>query len=132
MNVEDQYLDVLQNIEFGVVTVFRQDSTLTDFDVETVYNALIQYYKGKQSIDPTDQQRTELRRMLCNTVKAICDLRLGEVSFASISGGTLPQMPSIRSDEMVLCLKRLQKSVQKWSKQGGRQGYLNFVGDFIQ
>lgn len=132
MRVEDQYMDVLQNIEFGVMNTFRQHSDLTDFDVETVYNALIQYYKSKQSIDPCPQQRTELRQTLCHSVKTMCDLRLGETSLETQQGGAVPQITPISSDEMVLCLKRLQKSVQKWSKQGGRQGYLNFVGDFVK
>lgn len=133
MRVEDQYMDVLQNIEFGVISTFRQHPDLTDFDVETVYNALIQYYKSKQSIDPCTQQRTELRQTLCHSVKTMCDLRLAETtSLEAENNGAVPQIEPISSDEMVLCLKRLQKSVQKWSKQGGRQGYLNFVGDFVK
>lgn len=131
MRVEDQYMDVLQNLEFAVSTTFRQHPDLTDFDVETVYNALIQYYKGKQSIDPATLQRTELRKTLCQSVKAMCDLRLGESALQSESGDSFSLGESISSEEMVICLKRLQKSVQKWSKQGGRQGYLNFIGDFV-
>lgn len=132
MRVEDQYTDVLQNIEFGVISTFRQHPDLTDFDVETVYNALIQYYKGKQSIDPCQQQRTDERKVLCEAVKAMCDLRLGETEVKAEDGGSVPTIVPISSEEMVICLKRLQKSVQKWTKQGGRQGYLNFVGDFVK
>jgi hypothetical protein len=32
---------------------------------------------------------------------------------------------------MILCLKRLVKSVQKWNKQGGRQGYLDFMSPYV-
>ena len=30
------------------------------------------------------------------------------------------------------CLKRIRKSVQRWNKEGGRQGYLTFVGRFVR
>jgi len=131
MRVEDQYLDVLQNIEFGVVRIFHENPELTDFDVETVYAALGQYYRSKQEISPCANQRTELRQKLCESVKTMCDLRLGAAKLGASSEGFVPEIGTINSDEMVLCLKRLQKSVQKWSKREGRQGYLNFIVGFV-
>ena len=34
-------------------------------------------------------------------------------------------------DEILACLKRLRTSVKRWTKDGGRQGYLTFVDEFI-
>lgn len=34
--------------------------------------------------------------------------------------------------EIVACLKRLRKSVQFWTKSGGRQGYLNYIVEFLR
>ncbi len=33
----------------------------------------------------------------------------------------------IRLQEMYDCLKRIRKSIQTWSKRGGRRGYLEYV-----
>jgi hypothetical protein len=35
-------------------------------------------------------------------------------------------------DVIIACLKRIRKSVEKWNKQGGRQGYLTFVEQFVR
>jgi hypothetical protein len=34
-------------------------------------------------------------------------------------------------DEIIVCLKRIQKSVKTWSKRGGRRGYLSFVEQYV-
>jgi hypothetical protein len=38
---------------------------------------------------------------------------------------------SISVPELIACLKRLRKSVRFWNEQGGRQGYLNYVREFL-
>jgi hypothetical protein len=38
----------------------------------------------------------------------------------------------ITLDELVACLKRVRKSINLWTRKGGRQGYLTFVSKFIQ
>ncbi|MEZ4581262.1 MAG: hypothetical protein R3A10_06375 [Caldilineaceae bacterium] len=63
-------------------------------------------------------------------MKHICDWRLGRGEI----GDTKSRMPApepLTPEEMVACLKRLRRSVNMWTKRGGRQGYLEFVGDFI-
>ena len=34
-------------------------------------------------------------------------------------------------DEVIACLKRIRKSVQKWNRQAGRRGYLQFVAKYV-
>jgi len=43
----------------------------------------------------------------------------------------LPECDPIDVPTLVLCLKRLVKSVQQWNKHGGRQGYLTFMTQFF-
>ena len=33
---------------------------------------------------------------------------------------------------LVECLRKIQKSVPRWSQRGGRQGYLQFVSQYIR
>jgi len=35
-------------------------------------------------------------------------------------------------DEMIQCLKRIQHSVKKWNKMGGRKGYLDFIVQYVK
>ena len=41
MDVEEEHLDILQNIEFAIMSVYRDNPLLVDFDVEAAINALI-------------------------------------------------------------------------------------------
>ena len=41
-----------------------------------------------------------------------------------------PSAP-ISPEEAVLCLKRIRKSIARWTKVGGRQGYLTFVSQYV-
>ncbi len=40
MDVEKDHLDVLQNIEFAIVSVHQQQPALVDFDVDAALSAL--------------------------------------------------------------------------------------------
>ncbi len=40
-------------------------------------------------------------------------------------------METVSLEVIVACLKRIRKSIQKWNKRGGRQGYLTYVHQFL-
>lgn len=125
MNVEEEYLDVLQNIETVVVSVYRRHPDLVDFDVERVYDTLIKHYSRPGGAPP--EFSSEARTMLYDNTKAMCDLRLGEISS---NGPIVGEIEPVSTQVIVACLKRLRRSVNKWSKRGGRQGYLEFIQDY--
>ena len=133
MGFEEEYQDVLQNIEFAIVNVYHRQAKLVDYDVETVLTALIRLYQAEQTrrqFDPPSLN--ELRQELYEMVKSMCDWRLGrtELTRQGDKGG-VPNPPPITIEEIIACLKRIRKSVQKWNKRGGQQGYLKFVEQFI-
>ena len=39
---------------------------------------------------------------------------------------------AIPVSELVGCLRKIQKSIPRWSGQGGRQGYLKFVSQYVK
>ncbi len=133
MDFEDEYLDVLQNIEFAIVSVYHERSEMLDYDVDVVVAALIKQYGAEQQQRQVKLPRlTELRQELYDSIAAMCDLRLGRAPLTTESGEEALSFPEqLTIDELVACLKRIRKSVQIWTKQGGRQGYLSFVGEFI-
>jgi hypothetical protein len=48
-NVEEEYLDVLQNIEFAIVSVYRNEQAFSDYDVGKILNVLISGYQTELS-----------------------------------------------------------------------------------
>ncbi len=46
-NLEERYMDVLQNIEFAIVEVHKRTPLLVDFDVENALSALINHYQAQ-------------------------------------------------------------------------------------
>ena len=134
MEFEEEYQDVLQNIEFAIVNTYHQHAELLDYDVETALSALIRAYQAEQSGRPVNPPAlNELRQELFEMVKSMCEWRLGRTELMrDDEPAGLPSPEPITINEIIACLKRIRKSVQKWSKRGGRQGYLTFVEQFIK
>ena len=132
-DIEDEFLDVLQNIEFAIVTVYRQNPSLTDYDVDNVLNALIRAYRSQQQdrvfSPPAMKPQAE---EVYQRVKQMCEWRLGrEELVGSTRKPKGPSPSSISFDEIIACLKRIRKSVDLWNKRGGMQGYLQYIDQFI-
>jgi hypothetical protein len=131
MDVEKDYLDVLQNIEFAIVSVARQEPALVDFDVENAIIALISRYQA-QDRPARLPNLNERAKQVYELAGAMCEWRLGNAELTSVemepSG---PRPPVVAVDVIVACLKRIRKSVQRWNKEGGRRGYLTFVQRFV-
>jgi hypothetical protein len=131
---EDKYFDVLQNIEFGIVRIYREQPDLTDWDALDAIQALIRSYtaemrgRSRPKIGLSDPSQA-----VFNSVEAMCEWRLGREQPLA-EGGQPPdvKMEPKTTDEIIACLKRVQKSINRWNKVGGRQGYLIFVSDFVQ
>lgn len=50
---EERHLNLLRNIEFAVVRVFRRHPEMTDWDVLKVYESLIKLYRAEATNYPT-------------------------------------------------------------------------------
>jgi hypothetical protein len=77
MRIEDEYLDVLQNIEAVIMTLYREHPEMTDNDVDKAYAALIQTYRGEASNKPAVKPNGDLAVQVYNQIAAICNWRLG-------------------------------------------------------
>ena len=124
MKVEDEYLDVLQNIEFGIIGVFRADRSLLDLDAKDAVSALIRH--------PPPTRLGDKAQRIFDSVRPICEWRLGrEGPLLPPEMGPVPDVPNT-VDEIVICLKHIQKSIDFWNKSNGRQGYLSFVAQYVR
>ena len=133
MDIVNEYMDVLQNIESAIVSVYKQQSDLTDYDVMRVLEAVVDAYSGEKIGRPPRKIRlSERESILLDYIREACELRLGRVQLEP--GDALDNVRSIdviTIDELILCLKRLVASAKKWNKELGIRGYLNFINQFI-
>jgi hypothetical protein len=130
---EERYEDVLQNIEFGIVRVYREHPGLSDWDALNGVEALIREYqaetKGRQA---TPLSLAPLAQEVYDAVKTMCEWRLGRETFVDKAGKSMDLSPeAVTLDELIACLKRVRKSINRWHRRGGRQGYLTFVDQYI-
>lgn len=130
--VIDEFEDVLQNIESVVVERYRTDSRLTDWDVQSAYEAMARAMRGVGDHWPPPEPRLNERALaVFHDLEPIVAWRLGRVTLEDKQGRPVPCPAVIGPDDMALCLKRLLRSLKLWNKEGGRQGYLNYIVRFL-
>lgn len=130
MKIEEEYQDVLQNIEFVIVSAFRRHPNLSDHGVRRALEAVSDSYAAEVVGRPprrfglsSDEQE------LFGAVKEMCDWRLGRESLRSDQRAV--EIEPITLEELNFCLKRLLKSIRRWNREGGVQGYLRFVSKYF-
>jgi hypothetical protein len=131
MKVEDEFFDVLQNLEWTIVNEFRQDPTVLDLDARDAAHALVRHYEAEsESRSAPGARLSDRARRIFDAVRPICEWRLGRAPAPHKSPSELDK--TLTAAELVLCLKRIRKSIDYWTKEGGRQGYLNFVSEYVR
>jgi hypothetical protein len=135
MRVEEQYTDVLQNIEAAIVAVYEAQPALMDCEVLDALDALIRQYKWEKEARGTPKARLFGRSpKIFDCVAQICEWHLGRGTLnqgESDDAGSLPEPHSLSLEELLLCLQRIRSSVRLWNNEGGRQGYLRYVSRFL-
>ena len=135
MKVEEEYFDILQNIEFAIIREYRKDGNLMDADVLETVNALMLHYRAeKRQHRPTTAHLSDKAERLFVAVQGVCEWRLGRGSAAvqQTWDGQSPDLAEpLTVPEILKCLKRIRESIRLWTKECGPQGYLEFVGRFV-
>jgi hypothetical protein len=132
-NIEEEYVDVLQNIEFAIVSVYRSEQALSDYDVSKIVNVLISGYQADLSKrDFSGPNLSSLQEQLYKSVKDMCEWRLDRKAIDKEELHLQMERPEpLTVEEIIACLKRIRKSVETWNKQSGRQGYLQYIDQFL-
>ena len=130
MKLEEEHLDVLQNLEFAIVEVWPTHPEMTDYSAQRAYEAARQFYRAElRGNPPTPPALTGLDAAAFAAVKAICEFRLGRSAGPpSESNLSVTPLPVAR---LIACLQELAKSVERHTRVGGRQGYLQFIDGFL-
>lgn len=123
---EEEYEDALNVLETGIVTAYREHPDMSDFYVLNALEAVINRYVAEQrQRPPRSFPLRGVDKVVYEGLVADCEMLLGRNS--SETG-----IEALSLDVTIQCLKRIQKSVQRWNKQGGNQGYLRFVSQYIR
>ncbi len=120
---------MLQNLEFGIIEVYRADRSPLDIDAKDAIDALVRHYHAEE------EQRTPPARRLGGraqrvipSVQEFCEWRLGRVP---IPGETAEVKSAVPVATLVKCLHEIQKSIPRWSQQCGPKGYLDFGSEYL-
>lgn len=129
MNVVEQHSDILQNIEFAIVSTYRERPELRDPEVIMALEKLITYYtRMKKGLPQLPVVLPEGSMAVFTFMKAVCESRREGGEEDATPDESLPRVP-LRI--IVLCLERLLDSARNWHKRDGQRGYLNFVAQYI-
>lgn len=140
---EEKYMDVLQNIEFSIVSVYRQHPEMVDWDALKAVETLIREYHAEQThhLVPAVALKP-LAQEVYESVKAMCEWRLGRSQplveeSKSFFKSPFKKAPELKmepktTEEIILCLKRIRKSIELWNRRNGRQGYLAFISEYVK
>jgi hypothetical protein len=107
-------MDVLQNLETGIVMLYRQKADLLDYDVDEAFDVLIHEYRLEQGDRPPKQHKMSPDAALVyNVLRPVCEWRLG------------------RSTETIASVISIDTLLQRWNGERGRQGYVQFINQFV-
>ncbi|MBC7227653.1 MAG: hypothetical protein H5T61_10535 [Thermoflexales bacterium] len=136
---EDEYMDVLQNIEFVLVATYRNHPEMTDWDAMEAVKGLVRTYKAERDGRPAPPLRLgPLAQEAYDAVQEMCEWRLGRRPLEMRQGKERKELflkpgeGAITRDEVILCLQRVLKSIERWNKQLGQRGYFDFVSQFVR
>ncbi len=129
MKITDDKLVILQNLEFSVVTVWRNYSDMSDYAALRAYEAAFQIYRAEwRGHVPKPPALTGLDDTAFQSVKAMCESLLGR----STEPIAFPKsIPPVTLEVLMDCQRELGKSVERHTKAEGRQGYLTFIDGFL-
>ena len=129
-NIEDRHPDVLHNLEFAIVKVYRAEPAMLDLDAQDAVDALVRHYRAEQEGRRPPATRLDGRaERVFQAVREICEWRLGRKPLSGLD--EIPDDP-IPVAELVECLRRIGKSIRFWNRESGRRGYLGYVSQYVR
>jgi len=129
----EQYYDLLQNIEYAILSAYEAERTLLDFDVIDALDGLVRRYAAEeQNRTPPKLRLSPRASQVYSSADHMCEWRLGRASLNADDENMIPPDQRNTITDILLSLKRLRKSVNIWNEQGGRQGYLGYIANFFR
>lgn len=130
MKSEPKNLSVLQNLEFSIVSLWREHHEMSDYAALRAYEAAFALYRAEwRGHEPKPPELTGLDAAAFEAVREMCEFRLGRKPDPEDADNPIEP---ISLETLLDCLRQLQKSVKRHTEHGGRQGYLTFIDRFLK
>lgn len=133
MQTEEKYLDVLQNIETTIIRVRQRQPGLLDVEVLEAIEGLLRTYSWEVEKRGFPTMRLTGRSLeVFDKVHTVCEWRFGRATLDEREeAGLLIENVELRPRDLLPCLKKIRGSIRFWTSEGGRQGYLTYVEQFV-
>lgn len=135
---DDDNLDVLQNIEFSIVSALETHPDMDDNDAMNAVDILIKDFRDiERGRKPKTHSLSGAVKSVFIRVRGICLLRmqpqpgLGGTQDAPSGDDLIPESALLPPATIFRCLKKIRKSMDRWHGTGGRRGYLEFIRRFF-
>jgi hypothetical protein len=129
MKWAEDKLDILQNLEFSVVEIWHDHPDLSDYNALRAYETAFQSYRSElRGQVPKLADLKGLDAVVYEALRGMCEFRLARGPCPLADGEKIPAIPL---ELLVDCLRGLAKSVERHTRDGGRQGYLSFAHQFL-
>jgi hypothetical protein len=130
--MEEEYLDVLKNIEMAILSIYRQQPELTDYNVDSALESLGRTYQREKTGGAAILPKNNLAMQVYGAVKTMCEWRMGRANLVDEEGQPMNAGDkSLSINEILACLKKIRKSVNYWNKESGTRGYLGYISRFL-
>jgi len=127
MPLTDEFEDVLKHIEQTVIERSKQEPDLNNYNVARAYEAASAHFNAlARGQAPKPHSLKGPDAAVYEKVQAACAARLNQPINERDA-----KSPLLTAEDLVACLRRLRKSVEFWTRQGGRRGYLEHVSRFV-
>ena len=123
MTFEEEHQAILRDLEAGIVEIYKNNPELTDHNVDKALQLLIRSYEA-------DVKGKRHPVMKFSTLEKLIYQRLLNTSEFWMNQREAG-MTVYNKETVILCLKRIYKSINSWTRRNGMRGYLDFVKAFI-
>ncbi len=117
---EDEYLDVLQNIEFAISQTYNNNKDINDRHVETALDYIMEM--GKVQMDIPSKFLTAPEPNVQTIIDTVEDILKFRETFANKEEDMITKLK---------CIYRILDSVRTHYSQKDSHSYLRFIGQFI-
>lgn len=131
MQWKDEELPALQELESAINELWRKHPDMTDYVAGRAYEGAFQIYRAvSRGHQPKPSTTSGLDAEALEAIRAVCEslLETGPAPMKKNPRGNTAPVPLVK---LVEYLRELQRSVERHTSLGGRQGYLNFVRGFL-
>lgn len=123
MKFEEEHQAILRDLEAGIIQIYEKNPEMTDHNADKAMDLLTRSFeadiKGKRQ--PNVKLNT-IEKLLYQRLLNTCEFWMSQRE---------PGLPVYTKETVILCLKRIHKSMHSWTRQNGMRGYLDFVKAFI-